>query len=39
MVTISGLFDDYDEARLALYDLEDAGISSDDITIISKSSG
>jgi uncharacterized membrane protein len=33
--TISGLFDNYDEARLAVYGLEDAGIPADDISIIS----
>ena len=38
MPTLSGLFDSYEEARLTVYDLEDAGISSDDITLISKSS-
>ena len=35
MKTISGLFDNYDEARLAVYGLEDAGIPTDDISIIS----
>ena len=38
MPTLSGLFDSYEEARLTVYALEDAGISSDDITLISKSS-
>jgi len=34
MKTISGLFDNYDEARLAVYGLEDAGIPTDDISMI-----
>jgi hypothetical protein len=38
MPTLSGLCDGYEEARLTVYDLEDAGISSDDITFISKAS-
>ncbi len=38
MFTISVLFDGFDEAKLAVYDLEDAGISSDDIALISRTS-
>ena len=38
MLTLSGLFDSYEGARLSVYDLEDAGFSSDDITLISKAS-
>ncbi|MBU0584752.1 MAG: hypothetical protein KKB66_18475 [Alphaproteobacteria bacterium] len=36
MITLSGLFDSYGEAKLAVHDLEDAGISSDEITLLSK---
>ena len=38
MPTLSGLFDSCEEARLTVYDLEDAGIPGDDITLISKAS-
>ena len=34
MKTISGLFDTQDEAHLAVYALEDAGIPSDDISVV-----
>ena len=34
MKTISGLFDTYDEARLTVYALEDAGIPGEDISLI-----
>jgi hypothetical protein len=35
MQTISGLFDSYDEARGAVHALEDAGIASDAISVVS----
>ncbi len=34
MRTITGLYDRYDDARAAVKALEDAGISSDDISIV-----
>ena len=40
MRTVTGLFDTYDHAASAVHSLKDAGISSDDISIVaSKSSG
>ena len=37
MKTVTGLFDSYRDADLAVRDLEDAGVPSDDISIISHS--
>ncbi|HEV7310349.1 general stress protein [Ensifer sp.] len=39
MKTISGLFDDYADARAAVSALEDRGVSSDDISIVSNNVG
>lgn len=36
MTTVTGLFDNYYDAKFAVEQLEDAGIPSDDITIISR---
>jgi len=36
MTTVTGLFDNYYDAKFAVEQLEDAGIASDDITIISR---
>ena len=36
MRTVSGLFDTHDEARRAVHALEDAGIPSDDISVVSR---
>lgn len=38
MHTLSGLYDDYVEAQLVVRDLEDFGVSSDDITLMSRGS-
>lgn len=39
MRTVTGLFDSYDDARAAVKALEDAGVSSDDISIVSHKDG
>ncbi|MBZ7927692.1 hypothetical protein LAC81_37795 (plasmid) [Ensifer adhaerens] len=39
MRTVTGLFDDYAEARDAVRDLEAAGVPSDDISIVANNSG
>ncbi|ODR92700.1 hypothetical protein A8M32_04005 [Sinorhizobium alkalisoli] len=39
MRTVTGLFDDFDDARAAVADLETAGISSDDISIVASNTG
>ena len=39
MRTITGLYDSYDDARAAVKALEDAGVSSDDISIVSHKNG
>jgi hypothetical protein len=39
MRTITGLYDSYDDARIAVKALEDAGVSSDDISIVSHKNG
>jgi hypothetical protein len=39
MRTVTGLFDNYDDARAAVKALEDAGVSSDDISIVSHKDG
>ncbi|KSV88508.1 general stress protein [Sinorhizobium sp. GL28] len=39
MKTVSGLFDDYSDARAAVSALEDRGVPSDDISIVSNNVG
>lgn len=39
MRTVTGLFDDYDDAREAVSDLEAAGVPSDDISIVANNIG
>ncbi|WP_085033100.1 general stress protein [Ensifer aridi] len=39
MRTVTGLFDDYDDARAAVTDLEAAGVPSDDISIVANNTG
>ncbi|MGE6784502.1 general stress protein [Ensifer adhaerens] len=39
MKTVSGLFDDYADARSAVTALEDRGVPSDDISIVSNNAG
>lgn len=39
MRTVTGLYDSYDDARAAVKALEDAGVSSDDISIVSRKDG
>jgi hypothetical protein len=36
MKTVTGLYDNYDDARAAVKALEDAGVSSDDISIVTR---
>ncbi|MDI7865220.1 general stress protein [Rhizobiaceae bacterium n13] len=38
MKTVTGLFDNYQDAEAAVRDLEDAGIPSDDISVVSRDS-
>lgn len=39
MRTVTGLFDDYGDAREAVSDLEAAGVPSDDISIVANNIG
>ncbi|MDX0521897.1 hypothetical protein GOD35_15830 [Sinorhizobium medicae] len=39
MRTVTGLFDDYEDARDAVSDLETAGVPSDDISIVANNTG
>lgn len=39
MRTVTGLYDSYDDARTAVKGLEDAGVSSDEISIVSHKEG
>lgn len=39
MRTVTGLFDDYDDARDAVRELEEAGVPSDDISIVANNTG
>lgn len=39
MRTVTGLFDDYSDAREAVSDLETAGVPSDDISIVANNTG
>jgi hypothetical protein len=39
MQTLTSLFDSYDQARLTVYDLEEAGIASEDITLVARHQG
>ncbi|RVQ63562.1 general stress protein [Sinorhizobium medicae] len=39
MRTVTGLFDDYEDAREAVTDLETAGVPSDDISIVANNTG
>ncbi|WP_042778608.1 general stress protein, partial [Sinorhizobium fredii] len=39
MRTVTGLFDDYDDARDAVRELGEAGVPSDDISIVANNTG